>query len=138
MAKIESNLSAERCLKEELILAKDELATKLQTVKETLTAECDKLCTELDEAKVQLETSYQSCADLEQSLASEKSEKEAILKEKDTLSCQLVDLGEVMETMNKEIKEKEENIASTQVCGVCVYVSLQTNCKYPGRVLYSL
>ena len=115
MVKLESALSAELCLKEELILAKDELTTKLQTVEETLTAECDKLRTELGETNVQLEASYRSCADLEQSLASEMGEKEVILKEKDTLSCQLVDLGEVMETMNKEIKEKEESIVAVQV-----------------------
>ena len=112
---MESALSAEQRLKEELILAKDELATKLHTMEETLTAECDKLRTELDEANVQLEASYRSCADLEQFLASEKSEKEVILKEKETLSCQLVDLGEVMETMSKEIKEKDDSIAAAQV-----------------------
>ena len=115
LVKMESALSAEQRLKEELILAKDELATKLHTMEETLTAECDKLRTELDEANVQLEASYRSCADLEQFLASEKSEKEVILKEKETLSCQLVDLGEVMETMSKEIKEKDDSIAAAQV-----------------------
>ena len=115
MVKLESALSAELRLKEELILTKDELATKLQTVEETLTAECDKLRTELSETNVQLEASYRSCADLEQSLTIEKGEKEVILKEKETLSCRLVDLGEVMETMSKEIKEKEESIVAVQV-----------------------
>jgi chromosome segregation ATPase len=112
---MESALSAEQCLKEELILAKDELAAKLQTMEATLTAECDKLRTELSAANVQLEASYRSCVDLEQFLASEKNEKDLILKEKETLSCQLVDLGEVMETMNSEIKEKDDSIVAIQV-----------------------
>ena len=121
MAKLESALSAERCLKEDLIRTKDELATKLQSVEEFLTAECNKLRTELGEVNVQLEASYQSCGDLEQSLASEKSEKEVVLKEKDALSCQLVDLGEALETMTKEIKEKDESVASIQVHRTCMY-----------------
>ena len=112
---MESALSAEQHLKEDLILAKHELATKLHTVEETLTAECGKLRTEIDDANVQLEASYRSCANLEQFLASEKSEKEVILKEKENLSCQLVDLGEVMETMSKEIKEKDDSIVAAQV-----------------------
>lgn len=115
MAKLKSALSAEQCLKEELILTKDGLATKLQTVEETLTAECDSLRSELGETSVRLEASYGSCADLEQSLASEKSEKEVIMREKETLSCQLVDLGEAMETMSKEIKEKDESMVAVQV-----------------------
>lgn len=120
---MESALSTERCLKEELICTKDELVTKLQSVEESLTAECDKLHTELGEANARLEASYQSRTNLEQSLASEKSEKAAVLKEKDTLSCQLVDLGEVLETMSKEIKDKDESIASIQVHNmICVYV----------------
>ena len=40
------------------------------------------------------------------------------------LSCQLVDLGEVMETMSKEIKEKNESNVAAQVhacvCSACM------------------
>ena len=137
MAKLESALSTERCLKEELIFTKDELATKLHTVEETLTAECDKLRTELSETHVQLEASYRSCANLEQSLASEKSDKEVILKEKEMLNCQLVDLKEVMDNMSKEIKEKNDSIVAVQVyTSLSLSLSLSLTHSYTNIFMY--
>ena len=132
IAHIETTLTAERCLREEISSSKNRLATTLQTVEESLTAERDKLRTELDEVNARMETSTQTCINLEQCLASEKSEKEMVLKEKDTLSCTLVDLREVMGTMKKEMTEKDETIASTRVCVCkCIYVcTCESTCRY--------
>ena len=73
---MESNLSAERGAKQELAQAKDELATELERVKETLSSENDKLSFELVEAKRCLEVVQLKCVGLEESLAREKKEKE--------------------------------------------------------------
>lgn len=112
---MESSLSAERSLKEELTLARDELAAQLKGAKESLTAERDKLLAELDEAIKHLETLQQNCVCLEQSLANEKNEKAVIINEKEAMSCQLVDLGLTLEAMKEDMKVKEENITCLQV-----------------------
>ena len=102
LAEMETSLSAERNLKQELSHDREELATKLREIEEKLTIERDELRSELDELNVLLKVSQQKCVDLEQSLTSERSDKETILSEKETLSCRLVDLDWMLERMNKE------------------------------------
>ena len=115
LAEMETSLSAERNLKQELSHDREELATKLREIEEKLTIERDELRSELDELNVLLKVSQQKCFDLEQSLTSERSDKDTILNEKETLSCRLVDLDLMLETMNKEMKVKEDSIVSIQV-----------------------
>ena len=112
---MESNLSTERGAKQALAQAKDELATELERVKETLSSEKDELSFELVEAKRCLEVVQLKCVGLEESLAREKNEQCTIVKEKEALRCRLDDLGLKLETMNKEMKEKNESIGSLQV-----------------------
>ena len=112
---MESNLSAERGAKQVLTQAKYELATELVRVKETLSSEKNQLSFELVESKRCLEVVQQNCVGLEESLAREKNENIAIVKEKEALCCRLDDLGLKLETMNKEMEAKNESIGSLQV-----------------------
>ena len=115
MAEVSASLSAERSLKEEAIQVKQELATTLQRVKKELDAERDRLNSELDEVKKCLKESEQNCVLLEKSLAREKNEKEAALVDKDDLNGQMATLNLELESMSREMKSKDETIASVQV-----------------------
>ena len=98
-----------------LAQAKDELATELVRVKETLSSEKDQLSFELVESKRCLEVVQLKCVGLEESLAREKNENIVIVKEKEALSCRLDDLELKLETVNKEMELKNESIVSLQV-----------------------
>ena len=85
-----------------------------------MTDERDKLSSELDEVKTSLKESEQNCVHLEKTLASEKNKKDALLTEKDDLNGRVLKLELELESANKEMKVKEETIASVQVLSVYV------------------
>lgn len=85
-----------------------------------MTDERDKLSSELDEVKTSLKESEQNCVHLEKTLASEKNKKDALLTEKDDLSGRVLKLELELKAANKEMKVKEETIASVQVQCICM------------------